>query len=486
MLAAGKFRNLSVLSLLAFCLMPSAGNPWAWTIQEVTIRAASRMVLVDLIAYDKKTGARLPQLTQDDLELTDNARTVTITSFDRNPRPITLWFVMICNELDWFDRGSTFFSGKTDILRPALARLKALDRVAVAHWCDDGSSMIDLPPTSNRESALAVIEEVLHRRPTIRPDCAPGTLALQRTIRLIADHTRTTIPRPTPVLVFVHGDAMGMSVSRAEVITEDLLEISAIVYGINNGAFRGERTGVVCRQTLDEGETVQMQLAQYWSGRTGGRVLSTSNEAYGESLGQLLDEAHARYQLGFIPETLDGKWHRLRLGLKQSAKQTYRSVGLRYRSGYKAVPEPDKSVLNGQAVDDAMPLSFALKSDREPGDIAFDVVASSPPDPSVTPEVRLAVAPSPLSWTLLASGDRECVVTVLLAYLAAGDEILDYEIRDLKARRSKLQWEKTPEYPVILTLNAALPSQADRIRIVVRDTQSGRMGRRDLHRAHTP
>ncbi len=233
--AAASLRNLSFLSLLAFCLVPSAAHPWVWAIQDVTIRAASRMVLVDLVAYDRKTGARLPQLKQDDFELTDNGRTVTIASFDRNPRPITVWFVMICNELDWFDEGSTFFSGKTEILRPALARLKALDRVAVAHWCDDGRSMIDLPPTSNRESALAVIEEVLHRRPTIKPDCAPGTLALQQTIRLIADYTRATNPRPTPVLVFVHGDAMGMSVRRAEVISEDLLEISAIVYGINNG-----------------------------------------------------------------------------------------------------------------------------------------------------------------------------------------------------------------------------------------------------------
>ncbi len=146
------------------------------------------------------------------------------------------------------------------------------------------------------------------------------------------------------------------------------------------GAFRGPRR-IWCKLRLDEGEAVQMQLAQYWSGKTGGRVFSTSNEAYGESLGQLLDEAHARYQLGFIPEALDGKWHRLRLELTDSARRAYRAVGLRYRSGYRAVPEPVQTVLNGQAVDDAMPLSFALKSDEAPADIAFDAVASSPPDP---------------------------------------------------------------------------------------------------------
>ncbi len=77
-------------------------------------------------------------------------------------------------------------------------------------------------------------------------------------------------------------------------------------------------------------------------------------------------------------------------------------------------------------------------------------------------------------------------MTVLLGYLAAGGEILDYEVKDLQALRSKSQWEKAPEYPVVLTLNAALPLKADRIRIVVRDTQSGRMGRRDLRRAHAP
>src|SRR5512140_3198584 len=101
------------------------------------------------------------------------------------------------------------------------------DTVAVAHWCDDGMSSIDLAPSLNREAALAAIEDVLHRAPSVEPDCAPGTLALQETLRRIREISLNLTPlRPrseagyTPVIVFIHGDSMGMSVGRARSITE--------------------------------------------------------------------------------------------------------------------------------------------------------------------------------------------------------------------------------------------------------------------------
>lgn len=50
---------------------------------------------------------------------------------------------------------------------------------------------------------------------------------------------------------------------------------------------------------------------------------------------------HLRYELGFRPETLDGKRHKLLVKLTALGAKRHKDVRLRYRAAY--IPAPDTS-----------------------------------------------------------------------------------------------------------------------------------------------
>ena len=137
-------------------------------------QSTTRLVLVDILAQDPKTGLPLNTLKTDDFRLFDNNHEVSITTFDSgakfNTRPLALWFVVICNERKKGPGGefaSGWFSGKEALFRPALNDLDKHDRVGVAHWCDEGTAELDLRPTQDRDAAIT----------TDWPPQAPGVRA---------------------------------------------------------------------------------------------------------------------------------------------------------------------------------------------------------------------------------------------------------------------------------------------------------------------
>jgi hypothetical protein len=55
-------------------------------------------------------------------------------------------------------------------------------------------------------------------------------------------------------------------------------------------------------------------------------------------LEEILRQLHFRYELGFKPDALDSKRHRLRVELADLGKNRRKKVRLRYRSAYVAIP----------------------------------------------------------------------------------------------------------------------------------------------------
>jgi hypothetical protein len=66
--------------------------------------------------------------------------------------------------------------------------------------------------------------------------------------------------------------------------------------------------------------------------------LSVTPETYASGLEEILLQLHGRYELGFKPETLDGRRHKLSVKLVDGVKD-HKRVRLRYRAAY--VPMPD-------------------------------------------------------------------------------------------------------------------------------------------------
>ena len=58
---------------------------------------------------------------------------------------------------------------------------------------------------------------------------------------------------------------------------------------------------------------------------------------------EILRQLHGRYELGFKPETLDGKCHKLTVKLADAAKNQHKGVRLRYRLAYVPIHRYDSN-----------------------------------------------------------------------------------------------------------------------------------------------
>jgi hypothetical protein len=105
------------------------------------------------------------------------------------------------------------------------------------------------------------------------------------------------------------------------------LETSAVAFGLRDR--RSPRIGWLWGE--------QGAVANYIATETGGEYLWVTPETYETGLEEILQQLHFRYELGFSPEVLDGKRHKLRVELTDSAKSQHKRVRLRYRAAYVPV-----------------------------------------------------------------------------------------------------------------------------------------------------
>ena len=309
---------VAAISIQAFA-QSSAQSP------EITFRTSSNLVLVDVVALKSKKGLADIALQRDDFRLFDNGRPASIKTFDSGTgtRPLALWFVVLCNMPGWESRGSGLFAEQIHRFEPALKNRDPKDTVAVAHWCDNGDARLDLLPTNNVAQAVTTMEQVLAPAPC---DCSherTGELALQKTLQLIINATRSLSPEPVPVLIFLYGDYSGMPKPEVDHFIDELLETSAIAYGLEDRRSPGI-------WLIGEQATV----AHYIATETGGLYLKVTPDEYAAGLTKILRQLHFRYELGFQPEALDGKRHKLTVKLTDAAKEQHKGVRLRYRLAY--------------------------------------------------------------------------------------------------------------------------------------------------------
>jgi hypothetical protein len=335
--------NMRTVAILAFVLLLLQGSFFsilgaaqeiapATQSPEITFHSSSNLVLVDVIARNAKDGLPEKTLKKSDFQVFDNDQPVAIKTFDSGAqfttRPLALWFVVQCNMQGYEGKGSGLFTGQINRFEPALKYIEKQDTVAVAHWCDDGRSNLDLLPTRIIKDAPILLEHALATGPDTKTHDRAGELALQSTLQHIVDATRSSKPEPLPVLIFLYGDYSSMNKSEANHFIDELLETSAIAFGL-----RDRRSPHLL---FAPGE--QRAIAHYVATQTGGQYFDASPETYASVLAEILQQLHFRYELGFKPEALDGKRHKLRVQLADTAKDQHKGVRLRYRLAYVPIP----------------------------------------------------------------------------------------------------------------------------------------------------
>ena len=288
-------RIVPVFAALALTASLAAQN------QTIKVSTASVPVYVTVTDSEKRL---VPDLTQDDFEIFDNGKPQTINVFENKPTPITVT-VMI----DTSGSMTAILNFVKDGAEQFLIRLLPQDKAQVGEFSDKikfhPGSFID-----DRDRLIYLLKHELDfGYPTRLYDAVDESLT-----RLDPETGRKV------VLVFTDGDDTASKVGLGKVMDRARAQdVMVYAVGLVNDYFNGQQK---VRSSPDRG---LKKLAE----DTGGGFFELKKTAdLGETFTRVAQELHSQYVLGFSPETLDGKVHKLEVrvkkgGMNARARKTY-------------------------------------------------------------------------------------------------------------------------------------------------------------------
>jgi len=245
----------------------------------------------------------VPDLTKEDFEVYDNGKLQTLTNFDNQPTPITV-VVMLDTS------GSMTLA--LDLVKEAaeafLMRLLPIDKGMVGAFNDK----IEFHPasfTDNRDQLVRALKELDFGYPTRLFDAVDQSME-----QLAGAEGRKT------VLVFTDGDDNASKKGASAVVDRARVdEVMIYSVGLVNEFLNG---GHKVRTSPDG------RLRRLSEETGGGFFLLKKKDELGSTFTRVAEELHSQYVLGFSPETLDGKIHKLevrvkRPGLVPRARKSY-------------------------------------------------------------------------------------------------------------------------------------------------------------------
>jgi VWFA-related protein len=296
--------------------------------QQPTFKSGTRTVAVYTTVTDG-AGRLVPDLTKDDFEIYDNGKLRPITLFSNEIQPITI--VMM---LDRSGSMKTNFELVRAGAEALVRRLLPTDKGRIGSF----STKIQIDPeefTSNQEQMIGIL------RAELQPE---GPTPLWNAVDKAMSALRSEQGRRV-VLVFTDGVDAPMNFTMKKVSFPDVMERAqkedVMVYAIGlesitdvtrapvggtAGGLGGWRPAMISQQP-DAG------LPKIASESGGGYFELRGTDNLRTTFARVADELHHQYALGFEPEKLDGKRHRLEVKLKQKAMKA------RARTSYVAAAE---------------------------------------------------------------------------------------------------------------------------------------------------
>ena len=251
----------------------------------------------------------VPDLVQDDFEVYDNGKLQTLTSFDNKPQPISV-VVMLDTS------GSMTLA--LDLVKAAaeqfLLRLMPDDQGMVGAFNDK----IEFHPegfTNSRDILVRSLKDLDFGYPTRLYDAVNESMAQLKPLQ-----------GRKVVLVFTDGDDNSSKIGSGHVTDRGRLE-EVMVYsvGLENEYFDGARR---VRSSPDRG------LKRLSEETGGGFFLLKKTDELTSTFTRVAQELHSQYVVGFTPQALDGKIHKLEVRLKKPG------MVARARKSYVATSEP--------------------------------------------------------------------------------------------------------------------------------------------------
>jgi Ca-activated chloride channel family protein len=258
--------------------------------QKIRISTMSVPVYVTVLDQTKRL---VPDLVQDDFEVLDNGKPQQVTIFENKPTPITATVMLdtsgsMTTALDLVKQGAEQF----------LLRLLPDDQAQVGAFNDKIEFHPESSFTNDRDELVHSLRDLDFGYPTRLYDAIDESIS----------HLENIDGRKV-VLVFTDGDDTASKIRLGKVM-DRAREKDVMVYaiGLVNDYFNGQQR---VRSQPDRG---LKKLAE----DTGGGYFELKRTAdLNETFTRVAEELHSQYVLGFSPETLDGKVHKLDVRVKK-------------------------------------------------------------------------------------------------------------------------------------------------------------------------
>ena len=274
--------------------------------QQPIFRSSVRTVPVYATALDA-SDRLVPDLTQDDFEILDNARPVTISSFSNDPQPFTAVVMLdtsasMTEHLKLLNQASEQF----------LMRLLPVDRAQVGAFND--KLQLSGTFTNDRDELIAALDDLQFGNSTRLWD------GLAFSIDAFKDVDGRKV-----VLLFTDGDDTASRVRFGDIQARARDE-EVMVYGIGLAVdfFNG------VRQIRSRPDRNLRRIAEETGG---GSFELQKTDQLAPTFTRVAQELRSQYLVAFAPETLDGKVHKLDVRVKRPG------VTVRARRSYSAVPD---------------------------------------------------------------------------------------------------------------------------------------------------
>lgn len=286
--------------------------------QAATFRSATKTVPVYVTVTDGE-GRLVPDLSRDDFEIFDNGTLQPISVFAADIQPITVVMML--------DRSGSMVENFRLVREAAeefVTRLLPDDKARIGSF----SNRVQIDPrtfTGDRDELLEILRSQLQ-------EAGPTPLwnAVSAGMNALFSQQGRRV-----VLVFTDGaDAPGVNRTNNqtfESVSRRAREQDVMVYAVGlagTGGYRGRSAhgmpggrGMYGRSGRpSQGGRLQQpdpNLARLAAESGGGYFELDSAGNLGATFARVADELHRQYALGFVPETLDDKTHRLEVRLKR-------------------------------------------------------------------------------------------------------------------------------------------------------------------------
>ena len=271
---------------------PPPQQPQQQQPQQPTFRGVTRLVPVWATVRDP-SGAFDLDLTKDDFEVRDNGKLQTITQFTREAQPLSVVVV-----IDGSSSMMPIFNAVLDGVNQFVIRLMPGDEGRIESFADQ--TRLSPEFTSNRDSLLDYLRDQFNIRMANETRLWD---ALADAMQAVGERQG----RRRVVVVFTDGDDTNSSTTEGHVASM-AGDRDAIVYALAMWAKAdGRGTSGRPNRRIEELAT-----------QTGGGFYELhETDDMNSTFTNIAEELHNQYVLGFQPEKLDGKEHKLEVKVKR-------------------------------------------------------------------------------------------------------------------------------------------------------------------------